>query len=152
MSVFDDLLNIRQASELCGVSEQTIRNYLGLGKTPKTPKLPNARKVLLDGNLQEVWQIPVSDLFNAGLMKKAPAKVKAEVAEVLDDKDQVAQLQKQLDDLASELKDQKHRAELAEQKVIGLEQTLSVAMKALEWINPDEPTKAPKSRFRLFKR
>ena len=45
----------------------TIRKYLGLTKPPRPSKLPNARKVKKEG--VETWAIPVSDLFNAGLMK-----------------------------------------------------------------------------------
>jgi len=70
MSFEDDLLNIRQASTLTGLSEMTIRKYLGLSKPPKPTKLPNARKVSREG--KETWEIPLSDLFNAGLMKGKP--------------------------------------------------------------------------------
>jgi hypothetical protein len=70
MSFEDDLLNIRQASTLTGLSEMTIRKYLGLSKPPKPSKLPNARKVSREG--KETWEIPLSDLFNAGLMKGNP--------------------------------------------------------------------------------
>jgi hypothetical protein len=70
MSFEDDLLNIRQASNLTGLSEMTIRKYLGLSKPPKPTKLPNARKVSREG--KETWEIPLSDLFNAGLMKGKP--------------------------------------------------------------------------------
>ena len=68
MSLENDLLNIRQASKLTGLSEMTIRKYLGLSKPPKPSKLPNARKVSREG--KETWEIPLSDLFNAGLMDK----------------------------------------------------------------------------------
>ena len=70
MSFEDDLLNIRQASTLTGLSEMTIRKYLGLSKPPKPTRLPNARKVSREG--KETWEIPLSDLFNAGLMKGKP--------------------------------------------------------------------------------
>jgi len=70
MSLENDLLNIRQASTLTGLSEMTIRKYLGLSKPPKPTKLPNARKVSREG--KETWEIPLSDLFNAGLMKGKP--------------------------------------------------------------------------------
>jgi hypothetical protein len=70
MSFEDDLLNIRQASNLTGLSEMTIRKYLGLSKPPKPSKLPNARKVSREG--KETWEIPLSDLFNAGLMNGKP--------------------------------------------------------------------------------
>lgn len=70
MTFQDDLLNIRQASTLTGLSEMTIRKYLGLSKPPKPSKLPNARKVSREG--KETWEIPLSDLFNAGLMKGRP--------------------------------------------------------------------------------
>jgi hypothetical protein len=70
MSLENDLLNIRQASTLTGLSEMTIRKYLGLSKPPKPSKFPNARKVSREG--KETWEIPLSDLFNAGLMKGKP--------------------------------------------------------------------------------
>ena len=67
MSLENDLLNIRETCEITGLSEMTIRKYLGLGKPPKPSKLPNARKVARDG--KEFWEIPLSDLYEAGLMK-----------------------------------------------------------------------------------
>ena len=66
MSLENDLLNIKQAATMTGLSEMSIRKYLGLTKPQKPTRLPNARKVSIEG--KEVWQIPVSDLFNAGLM------------------------------------------------------------------------------------
>lgn len=66
---FEQLLNIKQAAAFSGRPEQTIRNYLGLNpKAPGNSRLPNARKVK-KGN-KEIWQIPVKDLFEAGLMQE----------------------------------------------------------------------------------
>ncbi len=45
----------------------TIRKYLGLTGQPS--KLPNARKLIREGENQETWAIPLSDLYEAGLMK-----------------------------------------------------------------------------------
>jgi DNA-binding transcriptional MerR regulator len=71
MNNLDDLLNIREASEIAGVSEPTIRKYLGLTKPPRPSRLPNARKLVRPGEQVETWAIPLSDLHNAGLMKKS---------------------------------------------------------------------------------
>jgi SPX domain protein involved in polyphosphate accumulation len=66
---FEQLLNIKQAAAFSGRPEQTIRNYLGLNpKAPGESRLPNAKKVK-KGN-KEIWQIPVKDLFEAGLMQE----------------------------------------------------------------------------------
>jgi hypothetical protein len=67
MSLEDDLLNISEAARVSGKSIMTIRKYLGLTGQPS--RLPNARKVMKPGENQEAWQIPLSDLFNAGIMK-----------------------------------------------------------------------------------
>jgi DNA-binding transcriptional MerR regulator len=74
MNNLDDLLNIREASEIAGVSEPTIRKYLGLTKPPRPSRLPNARKITRPGEQVETWAIPLSDLHNAGLMKKRSPK------------------------------------------------------------------------------
>lgn len=74
MNNLDDLLNIREASEIAGVSEPTIRKYLGLTKPPRPSRLPNARKLVRPGEQVETWAIPLSDLHNAGLMKKKHKK------------------------------------------------------------------------------
>lgn len=65
----DDLLNIREAAELTGRSEMTIRKYLGLTKPPRPTRLPNARKQVRPGEAVATWAIPLSDLHNSGLMK-----------------------------------------------------------------------------------
>jgi len=90
MSLEDDLLNIKQASKLTGLSEMTIRKYLGITKPPRPSKLPNARKVKKDG--VEIWEIPVSDLFNAGLMKKASGGNASPVEPATEAKDTSGQL------------------------------------------------------------
>lgn len=78
----DDLLNIREAAEMTGLSEMTIRKHLGLGKPPQKTILPNARKAIRAGDTKETWAIPVSDLHNAGLMKgSATNTAKAQVEE-----------------------------------------------------------------------
>lgn len=98
MSNLDDLLNIREASELTGKSEMTIRKYLGLTNPPRASRLPNARKVARPGESVETWQIPVSDLFNAGLMKQTPGDNQATIAPA-NNSDQVSKLQAEIDQL-----------------------------------------------------
>lgn len=73
MNNFDDLLNIREASEITGVSEMTIRKYLGLTKPPRPSRLPNAKKLTRPGENTATWSIPLSDLHNAGLMNTRKA-------------------------------------------------------------------------------
>ncbi|NBT48214.1 MAG: hypothetical protein EBT07_10460 [Actinobacteria bacterium] len=90
MSLEDDLLNIKQASKLTGLSEMTIRKYLGITKPPRPSKLPNARKVKKDG--VEIWEIPVSDLFNAGLMRKVSSSNASPVEPATEAKDTSGQL------------------------------------------------------------
>jgi hypothetical protein len=67
MTIQDGLLSLKEACDLTGASETTLRKYLGLGKNAGASRLPNARKVTR--NNKEIWEIPVSDLHNAGLMK-----------------------------------------------------------------------------------
>lgn len=67
MTIEDGLLTLKEACDLTGASETTLRKYLGLGKNAGASRLPNARKVTR--NNKEIWEIPVSDLHNAGLMK-----------------------------------------------------------------------------------
>jgi hypothetical protein len=84
MSLEDDLLNISEAARLSGKSVMTIRKYLGLTGQPS--RLPNARKIMKPGENQETWQIPLSDLFNAGIMKgNKPAITQATPEEELFD-------------------------------------------------------------------
>jgi len=127
MSLEDDLLNLREAAEVAGVSEMTIRKYLGLTKPPRASKLPNARKVMREGDTQETWAIPLSDLFNAGLMK---GKAKTSTAEQPEPelsetiallkaenqglKTQVALLERNLEDLREEIRFSRRAIETAE--------------------------------------
>lgn len=74
MSLEDGLLTLREACEATGLSEMTLRKYLGLTKPPRPNRLPNARKILREGDTQETWAIPLSDLHNAGLMKGKKTK------------------------------------------------------------------------------
>jgi hypothetical protein len=84
MSLEDDLLNISEAAKVSGKSIMTIRKYLGLTGQPS--RLPNARKIMKTGENQETWQIPLSDLFNAGIMKgNKPAPAPASPEEDLSD-------------------------------------------------------------------
>jgi len=127
MSFEDDLLNIRQASTLTGLSEMTIRKYLGLSKPPKPSKLPNARKVSREG--KETWEIPLSDLFNAGLMngKPDPRAVQTAAEELKEDLNLItlkaenealrrenALLERNLEDLREEIRFSRRSIETAE--------------------------------------
>jgi len=127
MSFEDDLLNIRQASTLTGLSEMTIRKYLGLSKPPKPTKLPNARKVSREG--KETWEIPLSDLFNAGLMKGKPdpRAVQTAAEELKEDlnlitlkaenealRREIALLERNLEDLREEIRYSRRAIETAE--------------------------------------
>lgn len=131
MSFEDDLLNIRQASTLTGLSEMTIRKYLGLSKPPKPSKLPNARKVSREG--KETWEIPLSDLFNAGLMKgktdpRALEQTATSAAETLSQdlnaitlkaenealRREIALLERNLEDLREEIRFSRRAIETAE--------------------------------------
>ena len=130
MTIENDLLNLKQACDITGASETTLRKYLGLGKSGFKPsRLPNARKVIRDN--KEIWEIPVSDLHNAGLMKgkalaaetqatpaspeQTPAEsflvIKAE-NEAL--KAQVAMLERNLEDLREEIRFSRRAIETAE--------------------------------------
>jgi lambda repressor-like predicted transcriptional regulator len=65
-------LSLAEAARRAQVSEPTLRKYLK--PTAEFPKgrLPNARKItreLEGGKTSEIWAIPFSDLYNAGLMK-----------------------------------------------------------------------------------
>jgi hypothetical protein len=128
MSLEDDLLNLREAAETAGVSEMTIRKYLGLTKPPKPSRLPNARKVMREGDTQETWSIPLSDLFNAGLMKgktkttSSAEQPEPELAETLAGlraenqglKIQVSLLERNLEDLREEIRFSRRAIETAE--------------------------------------
>jgi len=114
MGLEDDLLNIREASKITGLSEMTIRKYLGLTKPPRPNKLPNARKVKKDG--VETWAIPVSDLFNAGLMKgkggnqtsspePAPIEPQTDLTELIQLRAENLSLKKQVELLEANLAD-----------------------------------------------
>jgi hypothetical protein len=67
MTIENGLLTLKEACDLTGLSETSLRKYLGLGKNAGASRLPNARKVTRDN--KDFWEIPVSDLHNAGLMK-----------------------------------------------------------------------------------
>lgn len=99
MSLEDEQLNIREAAEITGLSETTIRKALGL--TGRPSKLPNARKVRREGDFQDTWAIPLSDLHNAGLMKSKASR-KDEQAELMaaDLKTDLAKLQANFDLMA----------------------------------------------------
>jgi len=127
MSLEDDLLNIKQASKLTGLSEMTIRKYLGITKPPRPSKLPNARKVSREG--KETWEIPLSDLFNAGLMKGKPdpRAVQTAAEELKEDlnlitlkaenealRREIALLERNLEDLREEIRFSRRAIETAE--------------------------------------
>lgn len=129
MTIQDGLLSLKEACDLTGASETTLRKYLGLGKNAGASRLPNARKVTR--NNKEIWEIPVSDLHNAGLMsgKSLAAETQATPAspepspsesyavmkaenEAL--KIQVALLERNLEDLREEIRFSRRAIETAE--------------------------------------
>ena len=129
MSIDNDLLNLKEAGQLTGLSETTLRKYLGL--TGKPSRLPNARKVSREG--KDFWEIPVSDLFNAGLMKgkKDPKDLMRAVATAAEEleldlraialkaenealKKQIALLERNLEDLRDEIRFSRRAIETAE--------------------------------------
>ena len=67
MTIENGLLTLKEACDLTGLSETSLRKYLGLGKNAGASRLPNARKVTR--NNKDFWEIPISDLHNAGFMK-----------------------------------------------------------------------------------
>lgn len=147
MSNLDDLLNIREACELTGKSEMTIRKYLGLTKPPRASRLPNARKLAKPGEIQETWHIPISDLFNAGLMDKAPGNQgNQEAPGQADNSEQVSKLQAEIDQLklviaTLEQSNSDLRANLADLRLL-LGRSIETA----------EIQQARAKRFRLFNR
>lgn len=145
MSNLDDLLNIREASERTGKSEMTIRKYLGLTNPPRASRLPNARKVARPGESVETWQIPVSDLFNAGLMKQTPGDNQATIAPA-DNSDQVSKLQAEIDRLKRDIA-------TLEQSNTDLRANLADLRLALgRSIETKETQEARAKRWQLFKR
>jgi len=117
MSLDNDLLTINEASRVSGKSLMTIRKALGL--TPNSvSKLPNARKVLPEGEKQERWEIPLSDLFNAGLMSgKSSPRAEQEPPKETD--------REQLMRLAVENAGLRREIELLERNRLDLEQSLA---------------------------
>jgi hypothetical protein len=127
MTIQDGLLSLKEACDLTGASETTLRKYLGLGKNAGASRLPNARKVIR--NNKEIWEIPVSDLHNAGLMKGQvlAAETQASPEELFDPlnvlmlkaenealKIQNALLARNLEDLREEIRFSRRAIETAE--------------------------------------
>jgi hypothetical protein len=126
MTIQNGLLSLKEACDLTGASETTLRKYLGLGKNAGASRLPNARKVTR--NNKEIWEIPVSDLHNAGLMKgqvlaaetqASPEPSPAESYAVLKAENealkiQVAILERNLEDLREEIRFSRRAIETAE--------------------------------------
>ena len=126
MTIQDGLLSLKEACDLTGASETTLRKYLGLGKNAGASRLPNARKVIR--NNKEIWEIPVSDLHNAGLMKgqvlaaetqATPEPSPAESYAVMKAENealkiQVAILERNLEDLREEIRFSRRAIETAE--------------------------------------
>lgn len=148
----DDLLNIREASELTGKSEMTIRKYLGLTNPPRASRLPNARKVARPGESLETWQIPVSDLFNAGLMKQTPGDNQATIAPA-DNSDQVKQLQAEIEQLKLYITALQNKELVLEQSNADLRDALADLRFVLgRSIETKETQEARVKRWKLFKR
>jgi len=132
---FEQLLNIKQAAAFSGRSEQTIRNYLGLNpKAPGESRLPNAKKVK-KGN-KEIWQIPVKDLFEAGLMQEVKGeKEEFSTPKLLEKVSNLEQTNRELEqkvkDLTKALEKTKDQAEL-EQAVKDLKKDIAHSKDLLE--------------------
>jgi hypothetical protein len=60
----EQILTMREAAELCGLSERTIGRKLRAGALPGAYKVVGA-----DRRGQSVWRIPVADLHGAGLVE-----------------------------------------------------------------------------------
>lgn len=146
MNNLDDLLNIREASEIAGVSEPTIRKYLGLTKPPRPSRLPNARKLVRPGEQVETWAIPLSDLHNAGLMKKSkkPGQV------VADSSNQVEQASELVEQLRAENQQLKLTLAVLEQSNTDLRANLADLRLLLG--RSIETKEAQTLRQRLFRR
>ena len=146
MNNLDDLLNIREASEIAGVSEPTIRKYLGLTKPPRPSRLPNARKLVRPGEQVETWAIPLSDLHNAGLMKKSkkPGQV------VADSSNQVEQVSELVAKLQAENQQLKLNLAVVEQSNTDLRANLADLRLLLG--RSIETKEAQTLRQRLFRR
>jgi hypothetical protein len=126
MTIENGLLTLKEACDLTGASETTLRKYLGLGKNAGASRLPNARKVTRDN--KDFWEIPVSDLHNAGLMKgqvlaaetqATPEPSPAESYAVMKAENealkiQVAILERNLEDLREEIRFSRRAIETAE--------------------------------------
>lgn len=144
MNNLDDLLNIREASEIAGVSEPTIRKYLGLTKPPRPSRLPNARKLVRPGEQVETWAIPLSDLHNAGLMKKSkkPGQV------IADSSNQVEQASELVEQLRAENQQLKLTLAVLEQSNTDLRANLADLRLLLgRSIETSEAQEARKKRF-----
>lgn len=146
MNNLDDLLNIREASEIAGVSEPTIRKYLGLTKPPRPSRLPNARKLVRPGEQVETWAIPLSDLHNAGLMKKSkkPGQV------IADSSNQVEQVSELVEQLRAENQQLKLTLAVVEQSNTDLRANLADLRLLLG--RSIETKEAQTLRQRLFRR
>jgi len=116
MSLENDLLTINEAARVTGKSLMTIRKALGLTGSPS--QLPNARKVLLAGDKQERWQIPLSDLHNAGLMKGGSSQQADKATPKETDREQLIRLAVENAGLRREI-------ELLERNRLDLEQSLA---------------------------
>jgi hypothetical protein len=117
MSLENDLLTINEAARVTGKSLMTIRKALGL-TVGATSQLPNARKVLLAGDKQERWQIPLSDLHNAGLMKGGSSQQADKATPKETDREQIIRLSVENAGLRREI-------ELLERNRLDLEQSLA---------------------------
>ena len=122
---YSDQLNVAQAAKTCGVSEMTIRKYLGITKPPQPSQLPNARKEIKKG--KSVWVIPITDLVAAGLMDKVTGEVARAANDLGSQLDSVTASSQELRELKAEL--EKLKVELAgkDQLIALYDQQLTLA-------------------------
>jgi hypothetical protein len=122
---YSDQLNVAQASKACGVSEMTIRKYLGITNPPQPTKLPNARKEVVKG--KSVWVIPITDLVASGLMDKVTGEVARTANSLGNQIDSLTATSQELQELRAEL--EKLKVELAgkDQLIALYDQQLTLA-------------------------
>lgn len=111
----------------------TIRKYLGLTGMPS--RLPNARKEVKPGETQETWSIPLSDLYEAGLMK---GKVKAAPKEDLEDPEDPLNAYAKLALLQVENQALKEKVEALERNLADLRSEVAFHRRAIETAETQE--------------
>lgn len=92
-------MSINEAARLTGLSIPTIRAKLDKGLLPNAKKVKQGKK--------NSWQIPLSDLLNAELVKPQPDK---------EETDTIAELESKIKDLTKDLDHTKELLEISRQQ------------------------------------